>query len=148
MVLFDALMQQQEGFLATFPGDHFFGDITGHGNEWRTEFTLDYCPSDESEEQENEYSLVFALIETDSGAVLPELTLNYVVAEVGVNDRHRFTITTPDAAMAELARVCDEWDMRKGSVAIGKTLVDKIFMLKERNSGIFAPREPAPGGSD
>lgn len=138
---FGTLIQGQKGFLETMPGDHYFGDITGHGIEWRTEFTLDYCPSDESEEQENQYDLVFALIKNDEDETTPVLSLDYWVAEVGVNDTHKFTLTDPDDVMAQLVKVCDEWDMRKNSAAIGKALIDKVFELKNAEPAFFAGLE-------
>lgn len=138
MSKFDDVLDAHRTLLEAFPGDHFEGNITGHCEEWRTEFTLDYCPSDESEEQENEYSLVFSLVETPEGSVAPSLTLDYVVAEVGVNDRHTFDLTDRESVASQLSDVCDEWDMHKNSEAIARPLLDKVFELRERSPEMFS----------
>ena len=57
----DLFVLAHQKLFSTFPGTFYQGDITGHGSEWRTELVLDYCPSDESEESDNEYALVFSI---------------------------------------------------------------------------------------
>lgn len=138
MSTLDHLVASNQALLDTFPGNHYVGDITGHGDEWRTEFTVDTCPSNESDTQDDEFSLVFTLFETDTGAVTPNLTLDYVVAEVGVQDRHHFRIEGRESLIAQMDTVFEEWDMHNDSVSAALPLVDKILSLKNQAPEVFS----------
>lgn len=120
----------KDNLLNTFPGEIYQGDITGHGHEWRTELVLDYCPSDESEESENEYILVFSLL-GGLERIIPCLRLEYNVAEVGITEKHDFDLTKPDTIDQELALVTDKWDMHKDANKIAEPLINKINEIRK-----------------
>lgn len=113
------------GSLETFPGDTYEGDITGHGPEWRAELVLEDIPSSESDDVSDGIVLIFALVSV-GGQVRPSLHLEHHVAEVGVNDKHEFDLSSPATIGQQLEDVADEWEMDGVSLTIAAPMVDAV----------------------
>jgi hypothetical protein len=140
------VLRTHAGLLATFPGDHDQGDLTGHGVEWRTSLLLasEVCPDDPS--MSNDYVLTFALIE-QGDRVLASLDLEYHVAEVGMSDKHSFQLDggyhprRRPVALQVLATQCHDWKVPEYQHAArrGSELIERVFDLMESVSYRSSP---------
>lgn len=135
-----AIVAVYHATLHQLPGDKFHMNITGAGDEWRTENVIDYYPAkvrgcDEEEgedsEPENNYTLVFSLFAGDTN-ISAIFTLEHEVYGSGVEDRVTLPLDNQEKALEIFLKHVDEWDMhRRHAPRLGTEMIEKVFALQE-----------------
>lgn len=129
-------VRSNKALLSIVPGDHYQGDLSGHGDEWKAKFVVDYClTSDEDEdENENEYILVLSVYNAES--LTAKLTLEYHVFEAGCEEIHCIPVTNLADTLTDFVNKASNWGMHKGSPMIAKAFFEAVFNLKQGATNI------------
>lgn len=123
----DAFMAEHDQKMAAFPGDIECGDLTGHGNEWRTQVSLYSEPDcDESEKEGWHDVLEFSVFESPDGGLTGDLSLNHVMNEQGVVDKSYLAVFPSDLARQSLNRVVREWGIPSEGLDLAEPLMASL----------------------
>ena len=124
-MLYHLLTTALHSMLITLPGETFPPVLSQDIEEWQVECQIDYYLSDEDDESENSYFLLLKLLE-ENGQIIPTLSLQHFVQDVGANEIALFDIDTPETWAEQLANCVDEHDLHNTATKIGNTFLAAI----------------------